>query len=109
MIDNGAPAGKVAAALKRLEKFFQEHFADWEIRELLRRLPKGSILEANVIGPPASRAQVAYSATEVLNRADQIDEVLFRELIVLCGVFEEEIREIAEMFSISLTEPKAIQ
>jgi hypothetical protein len=109
MIDNGAPAGKVAAALKRLEKFFQEHFADWEIRKLLRRLPKGNILEANVIGPPASRAQVAYSATEVLNRADRIDEELFRELIMLQDNLEDEIREVAGIFGISLTESKTIQ
>jgi hypothetical protein len=88
---------------RRLEHFLCERFSDGEIRMLVRRLPEGNSLEAQLIGAMASRAQLASSVVEVLGRAGRIDEDIFRALFDERTALADEIRAIAETLNIDIS------
>ncbi|WP_309896006.1 hypothetical protein [Archangium sp.] len=93
---------------RRLEHFLCERFSDSEIRMLVRRLPEGNSLEAQLIGAMASRAQLASSVVEVLGRAGRIDEDIFSALLEERTALADEIRAIAGILNIDISSRRGV-
>jgi hypothetical protein len=91
-------------ALRRLESFLLNRFGYQEIQMFIRKLPQGDSLEAQLVGPHATRAQLASSAIEVIARAGKIDETFFSALLKEREAFEIELQEIAVMFGLKIAQ-----
>lgn len=99
-IRDGVPNQDLEEALKRLKSFLVKRFRHQDLRQLVRRLSQGSLLEAKLVGPLASLEQLGNSVVEVLNRACRIDKELFVELTRRYNSPQSDLDELAEMFGI---------
>jgi len=103
IIREGRPAAHVDEALLSLERFFIESFSPTDLRMLVRQLTRGEFLEAQLVGPLASLAQLANSVREVLWREGRVDRELFLAILEERPERADKLRAIAQMLDMGVS------